>query len=220
MTKAITLKQLGKNFALRILFKNVSASFAAGAIHLVIGKNGSGKSTLLRMVGGLVRPSSGEILFADDNALVGYLGHSTFVYPNLTARENLLFWQRAYNQPASEKDVLAMLAHVGLAAFADTRAGIFSRGMTQRLSLARVLLLRPSICLFDEPETGLDKTSREMLYHEMKLARDRGACVLWVSHLAGDTNLADMVHEVRGKGLHLVEGTPSDTVPEEEGRTC
>ena len=220
MTKAITLKQLGKNFALRILFKNVSASFAAGAIHLVIGKNGSGKSTLLRMVGGLVRPSSGEILFADDNALVGYLGHSTFVYPNLTARENLLFWQRAYNQPASEKDVLAMLAHVGLAAFADTRAGIFSRGMTQRLSLARVLLLRPSICLFDEPETGLDKTSREMLYHEMKLARDRGACVLWVSHLAGDTSLADMVHEVRGKGLHLVEGTPSDTVPEEEGRTC
>ena len=214
MTKAITLKQLGKNFALRILFKNVSASFAAGAIHLVIGKNGSGKSTLLRMVGGLVRPSSGEILFADDNALVGYLGHSTFVYPNLTARENLLFWQRAYNQPASEKDVLAMLAHVGLAAFADTRAGIFSRGMTQRLSLARVLLLRPSICLFDEPETGLDKTSREMLYHEMKMARDRGACVLWVSHLAGDTNLADMVHEVRGKGLHLV------TVPEEEDRTC
>lgn len=220
MTKAITLKQLGKNFALRILFKNVSASFAAGAIHLVIGKNGSGKSTLLRMVGGLVRPSSGEILFADDNALVGYLGHSTFVYPNLTARENLLFWQKAYNQPASEKDVLAMLAHVGLAAFADTRAGVFSRGMTQRLSLARVLLLRPSICLFDEPETGLDKTSREMLYHEMKLARDRGACVLWVSHLAGDTNLADMVHEVRGKGLHLVEGMPSDTVPEEEGRTC
>lgn len=220
MTDAITLKNLGKNFALRILFKNVSASFASGAIHLVIGKNGSGKSTLLRMIGGLVRPTSGEILFADEDVLVGYLGHSTFLYPNLTARENLLFWQKAYNKPASEKTVLDMLSHVGLAAFADTRAGVFSRGMTQRLSLARVLLLEPGICLFDEPETGLDKASREMLYVEMRKARDRGACVLWVSHLANDTNLADVVHEVRGKVLHRLESPKEDSAGEEEGKPC
>ena len=220
MTAAITLKKLSKNFASRALFKNVTASFAAGAVHLVVGRNGSGKSTLLRMIGGLVRPSSGEIAFAHEDVLIGYLGHATFLYPNLTARENLLFWQRAYKQPASEKDVLAMLARVGLAPFADTRAGVFSRGMTQRLSLARVLLLQPGICLFDEPETGLDTASRDMLHTEIARAAQRGACVLWVSHLANDTNLADVVHEVRGKGLHRLESPKEDSAGEEEGKPC
>ena len=221
MTAAITLKKLSKNFASRALFKNVTASFAAGAVHLVVGRNGSGKSTLLRMIGGLVRPSSGEIAFAHEDVLIGYLGHATFLYPNLTARENLLFWQRAYKQPASEKDVLAMLARVGLAPFADTRAGVFSRGMTQRLSLARVLLLQPGICLFDEPETGLDTASRDMLHTEIARAAQRGACVLWVSHLAARTELAgtvpvDAVYEVKNKGLVLHKGTRADKEPAHE----
>lgn len=228
MTAAITLKKLSKNFASRVLFKNVSASFAAGAVHLVTGRNGSGKSTLLRMIGGLVRPSAGDIVFAREEALIGYLGHSTFLYPNLTARENLLFWQRACNQSASDKDVLAMLAHVGLAPFADTRAGVFSRGMTQRLSLARVLLLKPDICLFDEPETGLDTASRDMLHTEIAAAARRGACVLWVSHMAARTDLADAIFEVKNKGLHCLQGqaAPQDLAEiatgsaREEGASC
>lgn len=197
----IELRKVGKSFASRVLFKNVTATLKAGRVHLLTGSNGSGKSTLLRMIAGLTRPTAGEIVLEDEDVLMGYLGHSTFVYGNLTAVENLAFWQRAYGQTADERDILSMLAHVGLAPFAHTRAGVFSRGMTQRLALARVLLLKPAVYLLDEPETGLDKASRELLHDEMKRARDNGACVVWVSHLARETSLADMEFELSQKTL-------------------
>ena len=203
----IELRKVGKSFASRVLFRNVTATLEAGRVHLVTGSNGSGKSTLLRMIAGLSRPTAGEIVLEDEDAPMGYLGHSTFVYGNLTAVENLAFWQRACAKKAREKDILSMLAHVGLAPFAHTRAGVFSRGMTQRLALARVLLLRPAVYLLDEPETGLDRTSRELLHEEMKKARENGACVVWVSHLARDMDLADVVYELAGKTL--VERTPT-----------
>lgn len=197
----IELRKVGKSFASRVLFKNVTATLEAGRVHLLTGGNGSGKSTLLRMIAGLTRPTAGEIVLEDEDVLMGYLGHATFTYGNLTAVENLAFWRRAYGQAASEKDILSMLAHVGLAPFAHTRAGVFSRGMTQRLALARVLLLKPAVYLLDEPETGLDKASRELLHDEMKKARDNGACVVWVSHLARDTRLADVEYELTQKTL-------------------
>lgn len=201
----IELKSVCKTYGARTLFKNVTASFAGGSVHLVTGRNGSGKSTLLRMIGGLSRVDSGEIAFADEDAVVGYLGHRTFLYPNLTAHENLVFWQRAYGRGADSQSVDRMLVHVGLAAHAHTRAGVFSRGMSQRLSLARVLLLAPPVLLLDEPETGLDTASRRLLLDEIDRARARGACVLWVSHLADGDGLADRVFEVRDRKLLEVE---------------
>ena len=204
----ITLKHVSKSFAARLLFRDVTASFASGAVHLVLGRNGSGKSTLLRLIGGLSRVTSGEIAFARDDARIGYLGHATFLYPNLTAYENLAFWQKAYGQSAQEQAILKMLAHVGLAPFAHSRVGVFSRGMAQRLSLARVLLLRPDIYLLDEPETGLDKTSRVLLQDEILKARAGNACILWVSHLAEEQGLADTICTVQQKTLVCRQARP------------
>ncbi len=214
----ITLKHVSKSFASRLLFRDVTASFASGAVHLILGRNGSGKSTLLRLIGGLSRVTSGSIVFAREDARIGYLGHATFLYPNLTAYENLAFWQKAYGQSAQEQAILKMLAHVGLTPFAHSRVGVFSRGMAQRLSLARVLLLRPDIYLLDEPETGLDKTSRVLLQDEILKARADNACILWVSHLAEGQSLADSICTVQKKTLVCRQAQPQVQI-ETGGRT-
>lgn len=214
----IELKHVTKSFGSTILFKDVTASLHGGRVYLVTGRNGSGKSTLLRLIGGLTQPTMGEVVFTDDNARLGYLGHATFLYPNLTAVENLAFWQRACGQTVSTQAVMSMLDHVGLAPFAHTKAAVFSRGMAQRLSLARVLLLQPDIVLLDEPETGLDALSRVLLEDEVASARKRGACVLWVSHQAVERSRADAVFELSGRRLSLVEGTNDAPCAERDGR--
>ncbi len=197
----IALRSVTKSYGSLLLFKDVTVRFDAGRVHLVTGRNGSGKSTLLRLVGGLSDCTAGEIAFDDEDARMGFLGHATFLYPGLTALENLTFWQRAAGLSARRDDLLDMLDHVHLLPFAHCRAGVFSRGMAQRLSLARVLLLRPGILLLDEPETGLDTASRQLLATEVERARERGACVLWVSHQEEAQPLADTIWEVRGHAV-------------------
>ncbi len=197
----IALHHVTKSYGPLILFKDVSARFEKGRVHLVAGRNGCGKSTLLRLMGGLSACTSGDVVLDAEEPRTGYLGHATFLYPGLTAMENLAFWQRAAGLPVRREELLDMLEHVNLLPFAHSRAGVFSRGMAQRLSLARVLLTRPGILLLDEPETGLDAASRQMLAAEVDDARRRGACVLWVSHQEAARDLADVVYEVRGHGL-------------------
>lgn len=146
----LRLENLAKLYGLKVVFKGVSCRFTAGSITLLAGGNGAGKSTLLRIVAGLSRPSAGEVVFdgtgaggvaREDGPRLAYLGHATFVYPGLSALENLQFWARAHGLRPSRAELLALLEHVGLAAHAEERAGVFSRGMAQRLNLARVLLL-------------------------------------------------------------------------------
>lgn len=98
----------------------------------------------MRIMAGLSRPSAGAANVADQ-ARVGYLGHATFLYPGLTAVENLAFWRDAYGLKLTRDDIMAGLARVGLEAHAHERAGVFSRGMAQRLNLARVLMQAPDV---------------------------------------------------------------------------
>ena len=158
----LRLENLAKLYGLKVVFKGVSCRFTAGSITLLAGGNGAGKSTLLRIIAGLSRPSAGEVIFdgtgvggvaREDGPRLAYLGHATFVYPGLSALENLQFWARAHGLRPSRAELLALLEHVGLAAHAEERAGVFSRGMAQRLNLARVLLLDADLVLLDEPGT-------------------------------------------------------------------
>ena len=187
----LRLENLAKLYGLKVVFKGVSCRFTAGSITLLAGGNGAGKSTLLRIIAGLSRPSAGEVIFdgtgaggvaREDGPRLAYLGHATFVYPGLSALENLQFWARAHGLRPSRAELLALLEHVGLAAHAEERAGVFSRGMAQRLNLARVLLLDADLVLLDEPGTGLDVNSMALVRREMLAARERGACVIVVSH--------------------------------------
>ncbi len=206
------LHRVAKIFGLKAVLRNVSCSFAPGSITLLAGDNGAGKSTLLRLAAGLSRPTAGEVARAE-NAVVGYVGHATFLYPGLTALENLAFWARVYGTSRERGRLLELLDQVGLAAHAHERAGVFSRGMAQRLNLARVLMRPADILLLDEPGTGLDVSSRELLRAQMRAARDRGACVVVVSHdYEGDSAVADRVLVLRD-GAIAYDGPPDGYAP-------
>lgn len=190
----LTLDRVAKFYGDKPVLREVSLALESGRVLLVAGENGAGKSTLLKVMAGLARPSAGTVRQGVDQARVGYLGHATFLYPRLTALENLRFWARLYRVPGDEAALTAALGRVGLAGAAHEEAGTFSRGMAQRLSLARVFLTDPRLIFLDEPGTGLDVRSREVLRVEIHAARSRGAALVWVSHaLAEDLPAADAV---------------------------
>lgn len=208
----LQLVRVAKTYGVKVIFKDVSCAFAPGSVSLLVGGNGAGKSTLMRVMAGLSRPSAGEARLAD-NVRVGYLGHATFLYPGLTALENLAFWRDACGLALSRKDIMAALERVGLEAHAQERAGVFSRGMAQRLNLARILMQEPSLLLLDEPGTGLDASSLALLRREVAEARSRDACVILISHdLAGDAPLADRLLALDGRRL-AYDGPPAGYRP-------
>lgn len=177
----LDLVHIAKIYGVKRIFKNISCHFSAGSCSLLMGANGAGKSTLLRIMAGLCEPSAGQVSKAT-SARLGYLGHATFIYPGLSAWENLAFWTSALGLRRSTEAISAVLTRVGLADHAQERAGIFSRGMAQRLNLARVLLQEPDILLLDEPDTGLDRASQALLLDEIAEARQRGACIVCITH--------------------------------------
>ena len=163
MAPTVELVACSKRFGERVALRRVSFTVAAGTSTALMGANGSGKSTALRIVAGLVRPTAGAALVDGIAAVeldrrsrgqVGYLGHRALVYRGLTADENLTLFARLYRRPPDS--VAAALAEVGLADRAGDRIDGFSRGMLQRLALARILVTEPGLLLLDEPATGLD----------------------------------------------------------------
>lgn len=187
-----------KRYGERDVLRDVTLAAPPGTITLLAGPNGAGKSTLLHIMAGLLRPDAGTVECSAPPGAVGYLGHSSLIYPDLTALENLEFWCALHAVPATETHLMAELSRFGLAAFADEKAGIFSRGMTQRLSLARLFLLRPALILLDEPGTGLDAASLACLRAELAAAKNRGAALIWVTHtIADDLDAADAVVMLR-----------------------
>lgn len=167
----------------RIILRNISLEIAPYSITLLTGANGAGKSTLLRIMAGLIKSESGKVeMTFEGTQPIGYVGHTPFLYAGMTAIENLTFWSRLYGIKATQADLFTVLKRVNLARYAEERAGGFSRGMAQRLDLARVLLLNSSLLLLDEPGTGLDQDSLKMLHKEIALAKERGAGIVWISH--------------------------------------
>ena len=122
------LEHLAKVYGDRVVLRDVNASFAAGSVSLLAGNNGAGKSTLLRIVAGLARATSGTVRLADPAPVTAYLGHATFLYPGLSALENLAFWNGVHELRRSRQELLGLLEHVGLAAHAHERAGLQAGG--------------------------------------------------------------------------------------------
>ena len=178
----LALRGVSKRFGLRTILHRISLDLAEGERLLLVGGNGAGKSTLLRIMAGLCRATEGRIERACEADELGYVGHGTCLYPGLTALENLTFWCDLQGLGVHADDRMAMLRKVGLARFARERAGTFSRGMAQRLNLARVLLQAPRLLLLDEPGTGLDAAAMTLLHAEIGAAGLRKAGVVWISH--------------------------------------
>ena len=170
MAPAVELAACSKRFGERVALRRVSFAVAPGTSTALMGANGSGKSTALRVVAGLVRPTAGRALVDDVPAAeldrasrgqIGYLGHRALVYRGLTAGENMALFARLYRRPP--ETVAAALAEVGLTDRAGDRIDGFSRGMLQRLALARILVTEPRLLLLDEPATGLDHDGAALL---------------------------------------------------------
>ena len=206
----LEVKGVAKAFGPRLLFRRVDAALMPGTLSLLAGANGAGKSTLMRVMAGLTRADAGAVTLNVPEEKLGYMAHATFLYPGLSAQENLMFWAKAAGLPDAAARVKAALETVGLTRHAEERAGIFSRGMAQRLNLARLMLAEPQLILLDEPATGLDVASRRMLLELMLEARARGAAILWISHdVEEDARHADFVFTLKDRALTVSAGGAS-----------
>ena len=217
----LQIDAVSKRYGHRLVLRDVSLTLSGGCVLLLAGANGAGKSTLLRLAAGLARPTSGSVRHENlADGAVGYLGHATGLYPGLSALDNLAFWQRLYKGDARPSTLMAALERVGLARRAHDPAGVFSRGMAQRLNIARLLLQRPALILLDEPATGLDAASSALLAEEIAAARQRGAAVLWASHhLDVDGRLADRLIELADKRI-AYDGPAGDFLAARTGTPC
>ena len=182
---------LAKTYGLAPVLREVDLRVLAGAGAFIVGGNGAGKSTLLRILAGLEAPSAGRALvFGQDTRRlaaryrrrIGLLSHQSFLYPNLTARENLEFFAELYSLADPRASSRLWLGRVGLADVADTRVRAFSRGMEQRLSAARAMLAEPALLLLDEPFASLDHDGAEIVAALIRGAVERGASVLATAH--------------------------------------
>ena len=190
MSYAIECKDLTKRFGDFKALKNINLSVDKNRILAILGHNGAGKSTLIRVLSTIMSPTEGKVfidgkeLKEDDTLLrskIGLLSHNSYLYSNLSAKENLKFYSNLYNLKDPDKRIDEILKKVNLYDRRNDRVGTYSRGMTQRLSLARALLHQPSILLLDEPETGLDRDSMELLW-EIVRTDDTERTVIFTSH--------------------------------------
>ncbi len=185
---------------------------AEGECLAVLGPNGAGKSTLLRMLATLLRPDEGELSVGGHplpqrarraRGLIGYLGHDPLLYLDLTAWQNLELFADLYGVPRPRERIADMLRGVGLLARAHDPVRTFSRGMTQRLGLARLLLHRPSLLLLDEPHASLDAPGATLLDRVLAEARGAQAVVLVTHDVGRGLALADRVLVLRAGRLVL-----------------
>jgi heme ABC exporter ATP-binding subunit CcmA len=215
---SLTFTDVTRNFGRRRALNRVSLTCRAGELVALIGPNGAGKSTLLAIAATLLKPSSGEVLFGTQpaasagaavRARIGLLAHDLFIYPELSARENLTFFAALHGVSDGGALVDEALARASLAERRDDPVSSFSRGMRQRLAIERALLHAPRLVLLDEPFTGLDDDAVRKTGEHLRRVRDSGAIVLVTTHdLEAIEPLAD-------RALVLAAGrvTPIDDAP-------
>lgn len=188
-TWVVEAENLFKTFAWLPVLKGISCQIAAGKAVGVFGPNGAGKTTFLRLLATLLKPTSGTLkLFgipASNPKIrrrLGFLGHDSFLYADLTPLENLHFYSRAYRLADAEVRIAEVLEQVELQDWATTPIRTFSRGMEQRLALARVLLHEPDLLLLDEPYTGLDQPAVSLLQTTLMQAKSAGKTIVFTTH--------------------------------------
>jgi len=202
---AVRVLGLEKRFGAVAALRGVDLTIERGSLHVVLGPNGAGKTTLMRILAGLAHPSLGEVTLSlsdgkeqtprEARGVIGYVGHASLLYPELSARENLVFAGRLYHlaDPVARAD--GLLDEAGLSDVADRRTGTFSRGMVQRLAIARARVHDPELVLLDEPFTGLDRRASDRLAARLAALRDEGRTLLLITHdLRQASALADRCH--------------------------
>src|SRR5574342_431170 len=213
----IETRGLTKAFGLRLVLKGVNLDVAPGECVALLGPNGAGKTTLLRILATLSKPTLGQVRIAgyplpggaaDARRRLGVVSHHTLLYSDLTAEENLRFYARVYALEQPDGRIAHVLEQVGLAARRRDLVRTFSRGMQQRLAIARALLPDPDVLLLDEPHTGLDQDAASMLDGVLQSVAGQGRTVVMTSHdLARAEDLATRF-DILSRGVIAATATP------------
>ncbi len=187
----LEIHNLRKRYGLKPVLRGIDLELPRGQRMALLGANGAGKTTLLRMLAGLSKADSGSIHIAglemrsdaqQIRSLVGFVAHQPYLYEELTALENLLFFGQMYGVEQARERAGELLRVVGLERRARERVSTFSRGLVQRLAWARALLHRPTLLLLDEPDTGLDQEGNALAERLLIEYSQQGGTVLFTTH--------------------------------------
>ena len=203
MNLAIHTQGLMKRYGNRPVLRNIDLDLPWGEVLSLFGPNGAGKTTMIRLLAGLTRATTGSIRIGgidlerngvDVRRMLGVVTHQTFLYDELTARENLLFYARMYALTNINERIEKVSATLGSTSYLDTRVRTLSNGMQKRVSLARAVLHRPRLLILDEPEAGLDQEGLELV--EALLAThkaDGGSAIVTTHNVERGLGIADRV---------------------------
>jgi len=191
---AVDARELTRAFGRRVAVRDLTFVVHGGECLALFGPNGAGKTTLLRMLAGLLRPTSGTARIggvklpggADVRAKIGLISHQTMLYSALSARENVEFIARLYGVDSPRAAALRALERMRLDDRSDSPVRSLSRGMQQRVSIARAIVHDPTVVLLDEPYTGLDETGAAALSDALGSLKHEGAALVLVTHHLGE----------------------------------
>ena len=214
LENAIEVRHLRKAFGTLKAVDGIDFELKQGEFLTVFGPNGAGKTTLIKILSGLTQPSSGTAKVAGFDVTeghpemrkeIGVISHSTALYADLTPLENLMFFARMHGLEQPEDKALKVIEEVGLSRRRNDRVRTFSRGMLQRLSIARAVLHDPAILFLDEPFTGLDLHATNVLKEHLQRLHDRRRTILMITHdISCGLEMCDKVAlQVQGKFAFL-----------------
>lgn len=188
---SLEIRRVSKSFGQHRVLDELDLEVQPGEPLCLLGRNGAGKTTLLRILAGLIRPEAGSI-WLDDQQIdyaesharhdIGLVMHQPFLYEHLTGVENLRFYARLYQVPDENVAIERAMAQVGMQRFGGKPVRAYSRGMKQRLTIARALLHTPSILILDEPYTGLDLQGSQAFNQLMLEQKQQGRIILLTTH--------------------------------------
>jgi heme exporter protein A len=218
---AVVARGIVKEFGYRRALDGVSLEIPRGQFFALFGPNGAGKTTLMKILTSVSRPTEGTVTVAGVllrgptaarvRPKIGYISHHSLVYDGLTGFENLLFFGRLYGVERPAERAEQLLRDLDLWAHREDRAGTYSRGMLQRLSIARALVHDPEVLFLDEPFTGLDPAASRLLTQMLGRLRDRGRSALVATHdLAGGWSLSDR-WAILARGRIVADGLSAAT---------
>jgi heme ABC exporter, ATP-binding protein CcmA len=214
----LAIRQISKSFGQHHVLNALDLELKPGELLCLLGRNGAGKTTLLRILAGLLKPETGsvwlnnhQIDYAESHARsnIGLVMHQPFLYEHLTGIENLRFYARLYQLTDDENTLETALAQVGMQHFGGKPVRAYSRGMKQRLTIARALLHSPRILLLDEPYTGLDLQGSQTFNQLMLEQKQQGCIILMTTH--------DLSHAlpISSRFAFLARGRVSDELTNE-----
>ena len=216
---AIQVDALTRTFGRRVAIRGLTFAVNDGECLALFGPNGAGKTTLLRILAGLLRPTSGAAHIggvklpggAHARAVVGLISHQSMLYSALTARENVEFTARLYGIESPRRAAMRALQRMRLEERAESPVRSLSRGMQQRVSIARAIVHEPRVVLLDEPYTGLDETGAGALTAALESLKSSGAALVLVTHHLGE-GLALATHTAIMRDGRFVKHEPRGTV--------